>query len=451
MQPTPPEGDHAPDPPPGIGWRPWYMLALLVLAYLLSSIGRFVINVLVEPIKHDLALSDTRVAILLGFAFSLSYVVVTVPFGFLADKISRRNLIVGGIACWSAACMASGLANSYAELFVFRLVLAIGEAVLLPAAFSLLRDLFGPRHLARAMGAFLAAAPLGGGVSLLLGGAMLDWMSHAGLRSAIGLGGLAPWQATYVLVGVPGIALALLLYFTTKEPGRYEIGGVRGRAGAAATQSNWPLYYATFGTGVFVALLGFALHGWLPAFVGRAYGWSAATSGLYLGLVTLVVTPAGTFVGGLLCERLQDRGVTDAPARILRYCFLSVIPIAALAFLQRSVGVSILAIAAIGFVYAMQVPLCPLALQLTAPESLIGRTSALYVAIANLLGVSAGPLVVGALSDVLGTHAIGQSLFVNSVIAAVGGVTTTILMYRFWMRRGLVPAPSGSVCPPAMR
>ncbi|MEJ1968606.1 MAG: MFS transporter [Rhizomicrobium sp.] len=430
-------------------FRSEYTLSLLFLAYFFASISRFVITAFVEPIKHDLVLSDVRISVLLGFAFSTSYVIGALPFGYLSDRISRKNLIAGGIAFWSVACMASGFAHSFDQLFWTRMATGAGEAVLMPATFSLMRDLFPPKRLARAMGFFVSAAPLGSGASLLFGATALSVMANTATRSALGLGGLAPWQAAYVLVGVPGVVLALIFFLTTTEPAR---GGQRAEAGVDGAPArsgyddnvapNWMLYAAIIVTGMFVAMFGFAFKGWIPSYLTRSHGLSVPHAGLYYGLITVFVSPIGTILSGFICDGLQRRDIGQAPARLLRFCFAAAIPAAAIAFLLPSTGIALTGIVLLTLAYSMQIPLAPLVLQLTSPKRLIGRTTGIYLVVYNFLGASIGPLSVASLASLAAFQPIGRALFANSVLAAVLGLAST--SFAYWAWRGTRPSPDGA-------
>src|SRR5579862_5174565 len=161
-------------PPASLGWR---VAGLLALASIVSQFDRTVVNLTVGPIKAAFSLDDTRFGMLQGVAFGIFYVLACIPIGRLADRYQRRLIIGVGIGLFSLLAMASGLARSYAQLFLTRIGVAVGEASLTPAALSLLSDLFPPERLARPVSGFFMSAPVGQGLAFMAGGSLLQWLS----------------------------------------------------------------------------------------------------------------------------------------------------------------------------------------------------------------------------------------------------------------------------------
>ena len=188
----------APYPPRNYAWT---VVALLIATAILSYTDRQVLTLLVDPIRHDLGLSDTGISLLLGSAFAVVYGIAGIPLGYLADRTSRRNLIFCGIVVWSLATLACGLSRSFAELFVARLFVGLGEAVLSPAAISLISDYFSPSRRGTAVGLFLSGIAMGIGSAILIGGAVLHAVD-LGFLSSTPLGRLAPWRGVLLLIGL---------------------------------------------------------------------------------------------------------------------------------------------------------------------------------------------------------------------------------------------------------
>src|ERR1700732_5376463 len=152
----------------------WAVVAILIATAVLSYTDRQVLSLLVDPIRSDLGITDTQISLLLGTAFAVVYGIAGLPLGFLADRTSRRNLIFAGVLVWSCGTLACGFSHSFGQLFAARIVVGLGEAVLSPAAISLISDYFPPARRGTAVGCFLSGIAMGRGASLLIGGGGLQ-------------------------------------------------------------------------------------------------------------------------------------------------------------------------------------------------------------------------------------------------------------------------------------
>ena len=159
---------------PSTGYA-WYTVAILTIAYVFSFIDRYILGLLIEPIKADLGLSDTQIGLLLGLAFAIFYATMGVPIGWLADRQRRTWIVAAGIAVWSAATALSGLARNFTQLFIARLSIGIGEATLSPCALPMISDSFPRARRARAIAVYLMALSLGAGIANLVGGQVIAW------------------------------------------------------------------------------------------------------------------------------------------------------------------------------------------------------------------------------------------------------------------------------------
>ena len=162
-------------PSPG---RSWYMVAILAIAYSLSFLDRQILTLLVEPIKHSLQISDTQMSYLLGTAFGIFYAIVGLPLSRLIDRASRRQIVFWGISLWSAMTAVCGLTRGYAELFLARVGVGVGEAALNPSAFSMVTDSFPPKKRPLAMSVFHLGIPIGQGLALIIGGAVIALVAN---------------------------------------------------------------------------------------------------------------------------------------------------------------------------------------------------------------------------------------------------------------------------------
>ena len=201
------------------GVYPWYVVIVLMLAQTFSFIDRMIMGLLVQPIRTAFDISDTQFSLLAGFAFAVFYAVMGIPLARIADAHSRRGLIAAGIALWSVMTALCGLAKSYWWLFLARVGVGVGEAALSPAAYSLINDYFSKASLARALSVYTIGITLGSGLAYMVGGQVIAWAESVGEVDFGMLGFLEGWQLTFLMVGVPGLLVAGLM-FTIKEPAR---------------------------------------------------------------------------------------------------------------------------------------------------------------------------------------------------------------------------------------
>jgi MFS family permease len=292
------------------------MLALLFCAYVVSLTDRFLIGVLVDPIKFDLGLSDTQISLLQGVGFLVVYSVAGLAMGWLADRTHRPRLIAATMVLWTLATAFCGLANSVALLFVLRGLVAIGEASLVPAGMSLVAERSPPNRLGLAIVCFGLGGAVGGGVSLAVGGAVYGWLAELGGLDLPLLHHLKPWQGTFVLVALPGLPLALLtaLLFDPRqgEPRaarpRHGVGKFCREAGSLVV----PLMLAvSCMNGVVVGMTYWSA----PLFV-RAHGWSIQQAGSTVGFVFI----GSSFVGALSAGIVSDYLAANSPSNRLALC-----------------------------------------------------------------------------------------------------------------------------------
>jgi MFS family permease len=187
----------------------YYTLAILTLAGIFNYGDRQILAILAESIRSSLHLTDAHLGFLYGTAFAVLFAVVGVPMGRLTDAMSRTHLMAAGVALWSVMTMVSGLAANFAQLSAARIGVGVGEATANPCSHSLITDYFSRRRRATALSIYLAGSAVGTGGSLILGGQILKhW---AGVCGAVGACGVANWQAAFLLVGAPGLIIALLV------------------------------------------------------------------------------------------------------------------------------------------------------------------------------------------------------------------------------------------------
>ena len=189
----------------------WYAAILLTIGYAYSFIDRQIINLLVEPIRADLEISDTQISFLQGFAFAITYVVMSIPIGRIVDLFNRTLVLSIGTAIYVVSTCLCGLSTTYTQLLVARLGLGFGEASVTPASWSMLADYFPPDKLTRPVSLFLMGPYIGAGLSLMIGGEIYMWAEAMGGITIPYFGEMSPWQITFLAVGLPGFLVLILI------------------------------------------------------------------------------------------------------------------------------------------------------------------------------------------------------------------------------------------------
>lgn len=410
----------------------WYVTLLLTLAYTVSFIDRQVLNLLVTPIQADLGLTDTQISLLQGMAFVLTYVLMSVPLGRWVDRSSRVGILAVGVTAWSIATMACGAARGYLQLGLARMGVGAGEATVTPVAWSLLADYFPPDRLARPVSVFLMGPYLGAGLALILGAEVIEWTRGAGGVVLPWLGEIRPWQLTFIIVGAPGLLLALLL-LTIREPvrrGRLPSASSGAVPWSAVWQHAWRhrrVYFA-FLVGVpFNVVLLYGLQSWVPTFLVRVHEWDLPLAGRAYGAVALIAGSTGVLAGPVAARWLEARGRADAPLRIAAWS-------AGLASLSAIAGVlhpdawpALLLIGVASFWITFPFALITAALQRVTPNEMRGLVAGVYVVMVSVMGLGLGPTLVAVLTDSVfqDPAAVGKSLAV--MFAAVGPLAVGLL------------------------
>lgn len=401
------KGD-APDSPLPAGTRreggryAWYVCVVMMLLLSISYMDRSVLALLVAPIETVFAVGDTTLGLLQGAAFAVIYVAFAFPLARLADRGNRRNLIVYGVIFWCGATICCGLAQSVHQLFLARMSVAAGEAVLMPAAVSILADYFGPKSRARALSVYSIGLYLGSGLAMGGGGALMKVFGPAGARVPV-LGLLASWRLVFILMGLVGL-LVIPLLMGVREPER--LGDDGRSAGAILPYEQMMRELKTKRTAVFGTIIGFALislgattvNAWGATLFLRAHGWSIGNAGLRLGAVTLIFGPLGAITGGVVADWLAKRGRLDAKP-VVGFMSATGCVAAAFALTLQSTVTALIGIGVLNYLIGFNFGIVQASLADLLPNRMRAVISALYIATTNIFAATLGPLLVGILND----------------------------------------------------
>jgi MFS family permease len=403
----------------------WYVVFVLMVCYTLSFIDRQILSLLVGPIKQDLGISDTSIGLLQGLAFSIFYTLLGLPMGWLADRRSRRNLIATGVFFWSLMTALCSIAKSFGALFLARLGVGVGEATLGPAAFSLIADYFPRERLGKALSVYSAGIFVGAGLALIVGGTVVSAVTRLPEVTVPLLGTIASWRLTFLIVGLPGLLVGLLVY-TVREPLRRNVlRGVDGQVSQLSFREAFTQIKLRWRSVVGVstglsaqAMCNYAFQAWAPTFFIRVFGWSPRQTGLILGTMILITGCFGMYYGGTLCDRWQRQGIREAPLKVAVVSTIGAGIFFCLAMSIQGVAWTLMVLVPALFFLAMPVGSSYAALQLIFPNQLRGQVSALLLFTINIGGLTMGPWLVGMLNDILGEKMVGYSLAITVGIAS---------------------------------
>ena len=412
----------------------WWALALLTATYTFSFVDRQIVNLLVDPIRTDLELSDSQVSFLQGLAFALPYVLLSIPVGRIVDRANRIRVLIIGILIWTISCMMCGTAKSFWQLGIARMGIGGGEASVTPASWSLLADYFPPEQRALPISIFLMGPYLGAGLSLLLGAEVISWASGLGQIELPIVGVIAPWQLTFMLVALPGVVIALLLPLL-KEPVRQERLGTDAQAMTwkKVGQYIWPrrqLFGAYLLGSPFLVLVLYALQAWIPSLLVRVHELDIVQAGRYYGTIALIAGSAGVLSGPVFARWLSHRvNAERAPLIVIFISILVLIPFVIAAGLATSLTAALIFISFASYWVTFPLALFATGLHNASPNELRGLMAGCYVLATNLIGLALGPSSVALVSDYVfqSDTAVGKSL---ALIAAIFLPLAALLVWR---------------------
>jgi len=418
----------------------WYVVVVLFLAYVVSFLDRQILSLLIEPIKRDLQISDTTISLLHGFAFAIFYTAFGIPLGRLADSRSRKAIVIAGITLWSLMTSACGFAKTVAMLFAARIGVAVGEAALSPSAYSMISDYFPRGKRGLAMSLFSLGIFAGAGMAFLFGGLVASWAAEVVAGSEGLLSRFKPWQLTFILCGLPGLAVAALM-FTVREPERRELYGAGGAVPLAEVfvflRRYWRVYASIIFGVAFVAMANYAYFTWLPAYFIRVHEYTPRQIGLTFGSMLIGIGTPGLLLGGWLADYCYRRGAVGAHLALAAILSgFAIIP-GVLLWFAVTPAEATACIGVLVFFLAAHTGLVPAALQLITPNELRGQVIAVYQFLLNLIALGLGPTIVALLTDhyFRNPMAVGKSMAITLSSALTIGVTLFLLGLRPYIRR----------------
>lgn len=377
----------------------WFVVGILMIAYIFSFVDRQILSLLVEPMKADLGISDNQMGLLMGFSFAIFYTFFGIPMGRLADSKSRRTIIAIGLGVWSIMSTGCGIAKNFGQLAMFRMGVGVGEAALSPSAYSLITDLFRPSRIALAISIYGAGIYIGSGMAYLLGGIVVDWVSTTPTVELPVVGEIRSWQSVFFYIGIPGLLFAPFL-FLIKEPKRRGLGKKADTGSVPFSEvvnfvaTNWRTFlYHNLG----FALLSFISYGsgsWIPSYFVRIHEMSGGDTGKIYGIIVILFGTLGIINGGFFADRLRAKGYKDSKMRVGFYAAVAHLPLGLLFPFAPNETIAILILCPSVYTAAMPFGVAPAAIQEMMPNRMRGQASAIYLFVVNMIGLGLGPSAV---------------------------------------------------------
>lgn len=407
-----------------------YMLGLLTVVAAFNYLDRFVLSLVMEPIKHDLQLSDSQLGLLTGFAFTLFYATAGIPIARWADRGNRNTVVTATTALWSAMLVFCGLVGNFTQLLLVRVGVAVGEAGCLPPAQSLIADYFNRAERPRAMAFYWMCSSIAIIVGYLGGG----WLSE-----------IVGWRMTFILMGVPGIALAILVKFTLREPRLTQKTSLevihpslKEVLGTLWQQRTFRNIVVAFCFSYFFSM---GIIQWLPTFFIRSHGMEAGELGTWLAFAWGGCGLIGAYLGGILTTRYAS-GKEALQMRAVAIVLVVTGLLFVLIYLSSNKYNALTFTAAVGFLFMLINGPIFSGIQSLVSDHMRSVALALVFLLANLIGYGLGPLSAGVLSDLLVPHFGEESLRYALLILSPGYVLPA---YFYWRAGNTIEADIRSV------
>lgn len=412
----------------------WYMVSVLFLAHTFSAIDRQILTLLVGPVRADLGLSDFEISLLQGLAFSLLFAIVGIPIARLSDVRNRRMIIACGISFWCLMTAACGLSKTFVQLFLARMGVGVGEASLSPAAASLIADSFPPVKRAMAFSVYHLGYPVGGGLALIIGGLVLQLLEGVDQVSLGWAGEFRSWQLAFIVVGLPGLLLAGLM-FTFREPRRQQrVHSAVGESVPLAlvwrhVRQRWRAYGAHLSAVSFLGMLAMGTTIWYPTFLIRTYDFSPSDAGYSYGLVMAVCGAAGILSGGWLSGRISRNGHLDANMRVMLFAAaLKTIPLIIGPLMPTAAG-ALLCMAIATYLGQVSVGVTTAALMEITPNEMRAQLLSIMLFLVNILGLALGATLIASVTDFVFGYD-GALRYSISLTSALIAPTIVLILWR---------------------
>ena len=391
-------------------------LAVVTLIYVCHSIDRSVMSILVEPVKAEFALTDGEMGILTGLAYGIFYSLAAVPIGYLLDRYNRRNVLATLVSLWSGFTLVCGLAHSYWQLLIARIFVGAAEAGGAPASLSIISDVFPEQKRSTAISIFWLSTAIGTAISFGLGGYVA---SHYG------------WRATFMLAGIPGFVLVVVLLVFVREPRRGALDQAQSGDKEETPELGTVLRFIVTNKPVAFTLLAMALKSmvlsgavvWAAAYLIRVQGLPIAQVGIVVGISIALFGGIGSLLGGVAGDWAYKRGGRRAQPLVAVLTSVLTAGVLLIFALSGQVIVALVSFALFEVASRMHTAPSYAFLISNSPARTRGVIISTLQIMTNLFGYGLGPYFVGVISDgVGGSESLRYGLASLSVIALLSAL-----------------------------
>ncbi len=425
--------------------KAWWVVGIFFFASIVSVIDRGILNLVVDPVRQDLMISDVQISLLQGFSFGLFYAVVGLPLGMSADRVSRRWLLIAGISIWSFATILGGLAPNFGWMFVSRILVGLGEATLAPCAVSIISDMFRPERRGRPISVYLMGQAIAGGIAIILTGYILEAAAKGAFSHIPGLAGEAPWRNVFVLCGAAGFIIVLAL-FTFKEPRRRGVlmetkAGVGFGTAAAYLWRSRGVFIPFYLGFSLVSMHSYGMGAWSAAFLIRVFAQTPGQVSATFGVASVVAGVLGALAAGYAVDRAAKAKIRSGKFLVLLAVCAIKLPSVFVVFapnLATAVFLLALAVATAPMIGVAMVA----AVQEMVPNNMRGVSVSLFGFTNTILGATTGPLFIAMATQHLfhDDKMVGYSILLVLTPAIALAALCYMLSYRSLRRR--LDAPS---------
>ena len=368
-----------------------------------------------------------------GAAFSIFYAIMALPIGYAVDRYKRVNVLGTGIFVWSLMTTLAGLANSFGRLFGARIGVAVGEAVMAPVSVSLVSDYFPQNKQGKPMGIITAGVYIGIGATLIGGGYLIDYLTDIGGITIPGIGYFKPWQATFLVVGIPGILISIAA-FMLHEPRRLGLAQTPEKDSKSINIfshliKNKSTLIPMFAGLIFMALIFYSFTFWAPSMMVRTHGLSLTEVGFSLGIITIISSILGTISSGAVVDYLRSKGRTDAPIRTAMFACIFAMPAICLAPIVENVVVAWILIGIYLFFISSFAPIGLLAVSGVSSNEVKGQMAAVHAFLMMAFGLSLGPQITAFFTDFI----LQDESKLGLAVSLTGGLVLPVAAVCFWM------------------
>lgn len=405
----------------------WLSIVAIILLFIVAMIDRNGINLMIDPIKESLSISDVQISLLQGPAFAIFFLAGSIMSGWLVNKYSNRWIIFLSVLLWSSATILSGFSDSFIMLLIARCIVGLGESVLQPAGWNIVGRLFPKEKLATALSMLTAGTQVGVAASFLLTGHLISEAGNNPIFQKTLFGERQSWQWVFLIAGAAGILLSFVIFVVPKtRKDQKSATEQKQESFMSFVVSNRLFLLCHFAGFGLISIMVNGAGAWVPSYLIRVHEINVKNVGLLLGVGAVSLGVVGVILAGMMVDKAFRKGQSDAHLKhfAIRALLISIIGFAGFYYLGSSLTPMLLCLGFIQFIQPFS-GVAGASLQITTPEHFRTKITAIFIMFYNAVGMVAGPSFVALISDYFGDDELGTALGVNYLL--LGGAAFIFL------------------------